>query len=146
MPSEFTNELIAGTVGGWAQVAIGHPFDTVKVLLQTNSEYKNAWNCFQRTVQSQGIVSLYKGSLSPFIGFGICNAVVFSANGFFKRQLSNGSHELSLGKVILAGGCSGAIVSIINCPFELVKVKLQTSNVINYVNGRMHTRMFLIVA
>ncbi len=128
MRSEFTNEVIAGTVGGWAQVAIGHPFDTVKVLMQTNHEYRNAWNCFQKTVQSQGLLSLYKGSLSPFIGFGICNAVVFSANGYFRRLLSTGN-ELSLGKIMLAGGCSGAIVAVINCPFELVKVKLQTSNV-----------------
>jgi hypothetical protein len=30
MRSDFTNEVIAGTVGGWAQVAIGHPFDTIK--------------------------------------------------------------------------------------------------------------------
>lgn len=129
MRSEFTNEVIAGTVGGWAQVAIGHPFDTIKVLLQTNNEHKNAWNCFQKTVKSQGLLSLYKGSLSPFVGFGICNAVVFSANGYFRRLLSIGP-DLSLPKIMLAGGCSGAIVSIINCPFELVKVKLQTSNVI----------------
>jgi hypothetical protein len=24
-------EIVAGTVGGWAQVVVGHPFDTVKV-------------------------------------------------------------------------------------------------------------------
>lgn len=133
MRSEFTNEIIAGTIGGWAQVAIGHPFDTIKVLLQTNHEYKNAWNCFQKTVQTQGLLSLYKGSLSPFVGFGVCNAVVFSTNGYFRRLFSS-ANDLSLGKIMLAGGCSGAIVSVVNCPFELVKVKLQTSNVIYSLN------------
>jgi solute carrier family 25 carnitine/acylcarnitine transporter 20/29 len=97
--------------------------------MQTNQQHKNAWTCFQNTIKSQGPMSLYKGSLSPFIGFGICNAVVFSANGFFRRLLSSQEGtDLSLSKIIMAGGCSGAIVAVINCPFELVKVKLQTSN------------------
>lgn len=26
------DELIAGTLAGWAQVVVGHPFDTVKVI------------------------------------------------------------------------------------------------------------------
>jgi solute carrier family 25 carnitine/acylcarnitine transporter 20/29 len=104
--------------------------------MQTNQEYKNALTCFKNTVQTQGPLSLYKGSLSPFIGFGICNAVVFSANGYLKRLLTTfqtdtyqGCNDtLSIAKIMIAGGSSGAIVAVINCPFELVKVKLQTSN------------------
>jgi hypothetical protein len=29
--NDHMRELIAGTIGGWAQVIVGHPFDTLKV-------------------------------------------------------------------------------------------------------------------
>lgn len=73
---KLAQDLIAGTCGGWAQVivgkylfkldpllfilniCIGHPFDTLKVRLQTQPSppiYKNAVDCFRQLVQSEGV-------------------------------------------------------------------------------------------
>ncbi|KAJ3029835.1 hypothetical protein HDV00_009368 [Rhizophlyctis rosea] len=66
--------FIAGTVGGWAQVAAGHPFDTLKVRLQTQGDppkYKSAMDCFKITLKEEGPMGLYKGASSPLMGVGI---------------------------------------------------------------------------
>ncbi|KAJ1974424.1 hypothetical protein H4R33_006819 [Dimargaris cristalligena] len=96
-------DLIAGTVGGWAQVVVGHPFDTIKPS------------------------ALFKGVTSPLAGIGICNAVVFTANGYF-RKLLQGDHPRSpirIDQAMLAGSMAGSVMAFFNCPIELLKVKLQ---------------------
>lgn len=68
---------------------------------------------------------MYKGVGSPLLGIGVCNAVMFSANGFFRRLLRHEDAPLSLSRLSLAGGLAGSVMSLLNCPIELVKVRLQ---------------------
>ncbi|KAI7867813.1 mitochondrial carrier domain-containing protein [Spinellus fusiger] len=130
---QTVKELVAGTVGGWAQVAVGHPFDTLKVRLQTQPSppiYKNAMDCFHLLVKQEGFKGLYRGVASPLAGVGFCNAVVFMSNGEFRRLLQGGGPNkvLSLPQVGLAGSMAGTVMSFFNCPIELLKVKLQTQD------------------
>ncbi|KAI8092530.1 mitochondrial carrier domain-containing protein [Halteromyces radiatus] len=129
---KLAQDLIAGTIGGWAQVVVGHPFDTLKVRMQTQPSppiYKNAMDCFNQLVKSEGPKGLYRGVASPLAGIGLCNAVVFMSNGEFRRILQNGSNrELSLAEIGIAGAFAGSVMSFFNCPIELLKVKLQTQD------------------
>lgn len=57
---KVAQDLIAGTVGGWAQVIVGQPLDTIKVRLQTQPSppiYKNATDCFRQLVKQEGVSS-----------------------------------------------------------------------------------------
>ncbi|GAA5800466.1 hypothetical protein HPULCUR_005896 [Helicostylum pulchrum] len=66
-------DLIAGTVGGWAQVIVGQPLDTIKVRLQTQPSpplYKNATDCFRQLVKQEGPKGLYRGVMPPLAGIG----------------------------------------------------------------------------
>jgi solute carrier family 25 carnitine/acylcarnitine transporter 20/29 len=60
----FKNTL-SGTVGGIAVCLVGHPFDTLKVRLQTQPVdrpvYKGLSDCFFKTLKWEGIGGLYKG-------------------------------------------------------------------------------------
>lgn len=56
----FTN-FVAGGVGGAFTVVVGHPFDTVKVRLQTMTSvgtgtpmYNGTFDCFKKTVARDG--------------------------------------------------------------------------------------------
>ena len=44
---------------------VGHPFDTLKVRLQTqpvhNPVYNGLWDCFVKTMKWEGLGGLYKG-------------------------------------------------------------------------------------
>ncbi|KAI8870600.1 mitochondrial substrate carrier family protein [Ramicandelaber brevisporus] len=128
---DTARDLFAGTIGGWAQVVTGHPFDTLKVRMQVNpTKYSGALDCLRQTVKAEGPQSVYKGVASPLMGIGICNAVVFAANGHFRRMLHpnpSQSHDqpLSLPRMFVAGAMAGGVMSLFNCPIELLKVKLQ---------------------
>ncbi|GAB5592025.1 hypothetical protein Unana1_06925 [Umbelopsis nana] len=141
---KFAQDIIAGTIGGWAQVVVGHPFDTIKVRMQTQPSppiYKNAIQCFQFLVKAEGPKGLYRGVTSPLAGIGICNAVVFTANGNFRRMLQgNDPHkQLSLGEIGIAGLGAGFVMAFFNCPVELLKVKLQTQSAAGVIgaNGKL---------
>ena len=60
------NSFIAGFVGGTFGSLIGHPFDTIKVRLQTQ-KYNNLKNCILKTYQKENIKGFYKGYLLLFI-------------------------------------------------------------------------------
>ena len=57
--------LVSGTVSGIAVCLVGHPFDTLKVRLQTQPVdrpvYKGLLDCFVKTMKWEGIGGLYKG-------------------------------------------------------------------------------------
>ena len=56
---------ISGTAGGIGITLVGHPFDTLKVRLQTqpvnNPIYRGLADCFMKTMKWEGIGGLYKG-------------------------------------------------------------------------------------
>lgn len=60
---KVAQDLIAGTVGGWAQVIVGQPLDTIKVRLQTQPSppiYRNATDCFSQLVKQEGVSSFFE--------------------------------------------------------------------------------------
>ncbi|KAJ2771266.1 hypothetical protein IWQ57_002291 [Coemansia nantahalensis] len=123
-------DFAAGTVGGWAQVVVGHPFDTIKVRMQTQPSppiYRGGMDCLRATLKGEGAAGLYKGVTSPLAGIGFCNAVVFAANGYLLRLFqANSTEPLTVGQKAMAGGLAGGVMSFLNCPVELLKVRLQT--------------------
>ncbi|KAI8058075.1 mitochondrial carrier domain-containing protein [Syncephalis plumigaleata] len=143
MSDHYIREIVAGTVGGWAQVVVGHPFDTVKVRLQTQSQpprFHGPLDCVRKTVTREGVRGLFKGVYSPLMGIGICNAALFSANENFRRLLQRGDTDkpMTLGEMTLAGAMSGVVLALILCPVELVKIRMQ----VQYGDGRANARSY----
>ncbi|KAJ3107116.1 hypothetical protein HDU97_004809 [Phlyctochytrium planicorne] len=113
-----------------AQVATGHPLDTVKVRLQLegSSKFRGAWDCIVQTVKYEGIFGLYKGMAAPLAGVGFVNAVLFSAYGFFKEILKDPKHPerpLKTRQLAAAGAGAGIVNAFIAGPIELIKIRLQ---------------------
>ncbi|CAO3644741.1 unnamed protein product [Mucor hiemalis] len=130
---ETWNSVISGLVGGLAGLAVGHPFDTVKVRLQSRelaSRYKGTWNCFVTTVKQEKFVGLYKGMASPAAGVAGVNALVFGSYTYLIKLQADANKGTSvsnppLSHVFFAGMGAGVITSFVTCPMELVKVQLQ---------------------
>ncbi|KAI9478095.1 MAG: mitochondrial carrier domain-containing protein [Benjaminiella poitrasii] len=137
---KLAQDLIAGTIGGWAQVVVGHPADTIKVRLQTQPSppiYNGAMDCVRKLVKEEGAQGLYRGVMSPLAGIGFCNAVMFMANGWSRRVLQNGDENktLSILEIGVAGSFAGSVMAFLNCPIELLKVKLQTQDPQGFMNA-----------
>ena len=75
--------LVAGGVGGVCAVVVGHPFDLVKVRLQTAEKgvYSSALDVVRKTVAREGLTrGLYAGVSAPLVGVTPMFAVSFWVN------------------------------------------------------------------
>ncbi|CAG8502026.1 924_t:CDS:2 [Paraglomus occultum] len=141
MPT-WIQQATAGTIAGLAQVCVGHPFDTIKVRLQTQPNpplYNNATDCLKKTIAKEGIRGLYKGVTSPLMGIGFCNAILFTINGRIRNAIQGPDKErqLTLSEIATSGALTGAFMGFVNCPVELVKIRLQLQrdNAVKLYNG-----------
>ncbi|XP_017042880.2 mitochondrial basic amino acids transporter isoform X2 [Drosophila ficusphila] len=125
-------DFVAGLLGGAAGVLVGHPFDTVKVHLQTddprNPKYKGTFHCFRTILQKEKFRGLYRGISSPMGGIGLVNAIVFGVYGNVQR-LSNDPNSLT--SHFFAGSIAGVAQSFVCAPMELAKTRLQLSTQID---------------
>lgn len=72
----------------------------------------------------------YFQSYSSLLFDSVSNSVLFASNGFFQRHvlIPEVSHSHQLDRVGLAGSLSGIVMATVNCPVELLKVRLQVQD------------------
>lgn len=128
-------EFFAGGFGGSCLVLVGHPFDTIKVRLQTMPKpapgeapkYLGTFDCARKTVINEGFFGLYKGMAAPLIGVTPMYAICFLGFGIGKSlqtpKLPNG--EFTLLQIFNAGLLSGVFTTAIMAPGERIKCLLQ---------------------
>ncbi|KIW80795.1 hypothetical protein Z517_07412 [Fonsecaea pedrosoi CBS 271.37] len=128
--------LIAGGVGGVCAVVVGHPFDLVKVRLQTAEKgvYSGAIDVVKKTIAREGLArGLYAGVSAPLVGVTPMFAVSFWGYDMGKRlvdtfstvPVKNNTPQYSIGQISAAGFFSAIPMTLITAPFERVKVLLQ---------------------
>ncbi|OMH85730.1 putative mitochondrial carrier [Zancudomyces culisetae] len=125
-------DLAAGWIGGIGQVLAGQPFDTIKVRLQTQSDmYKGPLDCLKKTVKNDGLLGLYKGTMSPLMGVGLCVSIQFFGLEAMKRRFyeqnrrKNKPDELSVSQLFIAGATAGVLNSVVSGPVEHIRVRMQ---------------------
>lgn len=133
--SDLAKNFVAGGVGGVAAVLSGHPFDTVKVRLQTMPMplpgqapmYRGMWDCVVKTVKLEGFFGgLYKGMGAPLVGVSPIFAISFFGNDFGKKlQQSHPGEHLNATQLAIAGGFSGILTTSVMAPGERIKCILQ---------------------
>ncbi|KAK1303848.1 Mitochondrial carnitine/acylcarnitine carrier-like protein [Acorus calamus] len=135
--SEVLKDLTAGTVGGAAQLIVGHPFDTIKVKLQSQPaplpgqlpKYAGAMDAVKQTIAAEGPGGLYKGMGVPLATVAAFNAVLFSVRGQMESLLrSEPGIPLTVNQQVICGAGAGVAVSFLACPTELIKCRLQAQS------------------
>lgn len=124
-------DLVAGSVAGAAVVAVGQPLDTVKTKMQTfRGLYTGPAHCLMRTYRSTGVRGLYAGT-SPALLAGVAeNSVLFACYGLCQRAVAAvtgaaDAKEMDTLSNAVAGCAASFFSSVVLCPTELVKIKLQ---------------------
>mmetsp|Transcript_2575 Transcript_2575/g.3444 ORF Transcript_2575/g.3444 Transcript_2575/m.3444 type:complete len:384 (+) Transcript_2575:244-1395(+) len=136
----FFQDFVAGGMAGSASVAIGHPFDTLKVRVQSSSGSKSV---FTMLSEFGGVSSLYRGMTAPLSAAAAINAVVFSSYGVASRLYdqyldTNSEDDLSFDetplshdpwqKAMMCGSFAGFTQCFIICPMEHIKCRLQVQH------------------
>ncbi|KAJ5584587.1 uncharacterized protein N7459_004387 [Penicillium hispanicum] len=138
--------FVGGVFSGIAKLSVGHPFDTVKVRLQTSkdSHFRGPLDCTLQTVRKEGVRGLYKGATPPLVGWMIMDSVMLGSLTLYRRLLlenvfskphlrawmpfTRSQPDLATLPTIghgIAGIMSGTTVSFVAAPVEHVKARLQ---------------------
>lgn len=134
-PRNSSKDFIAGTVGGWAQVMAGQPFDIVKVRMASSAIPLKIKDVALNIIQKEGLHSFWKGSLPPLAGVGACVSIQFGVVEMVKRKLREYNHgkDLSLQQVALSGSIAGMANAFVCSPVEGFRIRMQ-------VQGRVDAR------
>ena len=139
--------FVAGIFSGIAKLSVGHPFDTIKVRLQTtkSSQFRGPVDCLYQTLRNEGVRGLYKGATPPLIGWMFMDSVMLGSLTFYRRALNENLfnrrafQDFGLGSTAgeriepklpivghgVAGILAGWTVSFVAAPVEHIKARLQ---------------------
>lgn len=121
---------------------VGHPFDTVKVRLQTTdaTRFSGPLQCVLQTVRNEGFRGLYKGATPPLVGWMFMDSVMLGSLTVYRRLLAE--HVFNVDPTApkntpgvrsslptighgIAGIFAGMTVSFVAAPVEHIKARLQ---------------------
>ncbi|KAI1764156.1 mitochondrial carrier [Hypoxylon sp. FL1150] len=82
--------FVAGVFSGIAKLSVGHPFDTIKVRLQTTdaTRFRGPLQCLAQTVRHEGLRGLYKGATPPLVGWMFMDSVMLGSLTVYRRLLA----------------------------------------------------------
>jgi solute carrier family 25 (mitochondrial carnitine/acylcarnitine transporter), member 20/29 len=125
---QWYDEVVAGGISGMAGVCVGHPFDTVKVKMQTSMKYTSPLQCLRGVAQTNGIRALFNGIIPPLGIATAVNAVLFFSYEFSLRAIcgfsparnaDNNKQEPTLAQIYFAGTFGGLTQTFVCVPAEV---------------------------
>lgn len=126
---ENLKSVTAGGVGGIAAVITGHPFDLVKVRLQSG-QYNTMGKAVSSIFKANGLLGFYRGVVPPLLGVTPMFAVSFWGYDVGKQLVSTYSQvpakSFSIAHISTAGFLSAIPTTLVAAPMERVKIVLQT--------------------
>lgn len=121
---DLLGHLLPGAVGGISLVLVGHPFDLVKVRLQT-SPVPSLRRCLIEIVRGRGFRGFYQGVTVPLLGvvpvFGMYYGTFKIGRDFLDKR-DGGRRALN---TAFAGACAATVTALVACPAERLKTILQ---------------------
>lgn len=127
MPSA---EFVAGWISGALGLVVGHPIDTIKVRLQTQSRYRGILDCIVKTYKKETILGFFKGMSFPVGSVAISNSLMFGtySNALLYitgKECKDWKNPPQNHQVFVAGCFSGVVQVYFTAPVDLIKVRLQ---------------------
>lgn len=128
--------FISGGVGGIMAVLVGHPFDLVKVRMQTGTATgsgasSSVFGIMRQTLATEGMAGLYRGVSAPIVAVSPIYAVSFWGYDIGQRMVKmvrTGDSPLTLTEISIAGGISALPTTVIMAPTERIKCLLQVQS------------------
>lgn len=118
------------------------PLDLVKCRRQVDSKlYKGNFDGWSKIVKADGYRGIFTGGSPTFFGYSVQGALKYGGYEFFKKFYSDLAGPENAQKyktyVYLAGSASAEFFADIGlCPFEAVKVRMQTT-IPPFANGTL---------
>ena len=125
-PPRPWQRFLAGTVSGFALVAVGHPFDTLRVKLQTGAD-RSLVRLVVRLFASEGVRGFYRGFVPPFLFTGLINTSLWGVQySLMDAMEQRGIGDSAATRALLCAIPASAVSSLITAPIEGIKTRQQT--------------------
>ncbi|KAI5797502.1 mitochondrial carnitine/acylcarnitine carrier protein [Peziza echinospora] len=146
-PTHPYKGFVAGIFSGVTKLTVGHPFDTLKVRLQTSppSQFTGAIDCLRKTLKREGVRGLYKGATPPLVGWMFMDSIMLGSMTTYRTLLMKHyfttplytrfsttsaaplarTDKIPHHGAALAGLVAGWTVSFVATPIEHLKARLQ---------------------
>lgn len=122
--ADLLKDFLAGGGGGLCLLAVGQPFDIVKVRMQTQSHlYKSSVDCVKTLVTKEGPAAFYKGAIPMAAGIAPVFALSFLGFGHGKKIFG----ENTIPQLGLAGAWSAVYTTPLIGTGERIKCVAQTT-------------------
>uniref|UniRef100_A0A146L4B6 Mitochondrial 2-oxodicarboxylate carrier n=4 Tax=Lygus hesperus TaxID=30085 RepID=A0A146L4B6_LYGHE len=126
----FWKQLVAGGGAGIAEILLMYPTDVMKTRAQVVSKRTPIVETFVNILRTEGLGTFYRGITSPIVAEAPKRAVKFSCNERYKSLFVNPTtNTMSNFGAVAAGSLAGVTEAFVNCPFEVIKVRMQTDAV-----------------
>ena len=122
---DLARDLFCGCMSGWGQVISMLPFENIKIkVISKPEEYNQGYlHAFKKTIQEEGLLSLYKGMLFPLLGVGAQVSVQFgfveTLKKLMKKQYADPEGNLHWRYSFYSGLLSGIPSALIVVSFKL---------------------------
>uniref|UniRef100_A0A7S4RF30 Mitochondrial carrier protein n=2 Tax=Ditylum brightwellii TaxID=49249 RepID=A0A7S4RF30_9STRA len=146
LPPALVHGVIGGIAGGTGALA-AYPIDYVKSQLQTKEGREKYTGGIDAAVKIStrsklGPLALYRGSLVNIVGILPEKAIKLGVNDFLRGAFMGYFGSLTILAEVVAGGLAGLAQVVATNPLEVVKVRMQTSDmslgeILNGVGGFM---------
>lgn len=131
---EKTNQSIAiatGIASGSTEAFVVCSMELVKIRMQDNTKgllYSNTFDCIRKIWKMEGPAAFFKGLEATIWRHSFWNGGYFGTIFGIKERLSSISSfdDLPLLSNFVAGSIGGIFGTILNCPFDVIKTRIQS--------------------
>ena len=126
--------FVSGTASGAALVVVGHPLDTLRVLLQTSppgaARETSLVALSARLLRAEGVRGFYRGFAPPLLLTGLVNTLLwglqFSLTDWLEREHPSVGGGDATTRALLAAAPASVATSLVVAPIEGIKTRQQT--------------------
>jgi len=125
---------LSGSIAGGLEAMITWPNEVIKTELQVqpkvNPLYNGVFDCAQKKIKTQGLISLYRGITPIVLGSFPKAGVRFGGNSFYKKNVfADANGNISRMGIFGAGLMAGASEAVlVVTPLETLKTRLINAN------------------
>jgi len=144
MPSAL-QEIGAGTFAGVVDALVVHPIDAVKTQAQLRRGAQGSANMvsiLRSTLREGGVRRLYRGVLPVILR--PTAVAMYSGNEWCKRLVVGPGQELNVATAAVAGGLSGVLEAAVVTPYEVVKIRMMSSDHLGRYNSSLHAAKTIV--
>lgn len=116
---------LSGLIAGMSSVALGMPFDTCKIRIQTSNS-GSFLSTLVSIIRNEGLSMLWKGAFFPLTTNGLCVSFVFTWYTELKLIFTDRNIQLTRQNLeyYICGGIAGSIGAILYCPLEHIRIRM----------------------